>query len=112
MKIDYSKSWSSVGDEFIEFLEENEIDYKVVNDRLEVFSGVRNHMIGGGCNFTLIEYRKKSNNQRLLVAVGGYGIADDCIEEIYSMDLEDDEIYTDEQVANLLREYILELEEA
>lgn len=110
LKIDQVNRWDSNGNEFIEKLEEKGIEYKVVFKRLPVFTLVS---IGaaGGKNFDIIEYVRPSNGRRTLVANGSFGMVDMVMEEVYFFDLEDDQVYTAEEVAEAVRNYIIEEDE-
>lgn len=110
LKINDVERWDSVGSEFMEMLKNKGIEYKVVFKDLEVFK-LTNIGIAGGKRFNIIEYVRPSNGQRALVANGGFASGDCLTEEIYKFDLEEDHIYTSEEVAEAIRTYITEEDE-
>lgn len=110
LKVVDAKRWSSCGNEFLGMLKEKNIKYNVIYKDLKVFKLV-DIDIAGGKKFNILEYHRKSDGQKVLVAHGGFGAGDWCIEEAYVMEIEEGETYTKEEIADTLRNYIKKEEE-
>lgn len=106
LKVAEVRRWESkgVGREFEEILNENNIDYKVVFEELEVFKLVT---LGyqGGQRYKVYEY-VNSNGQRVLVADTVIGNVDSVTEEILLIPLENNQKYTAEEVAEAIRRFL------
>lgn len=107
MKIVKHNQWESTGHEFVEELEKQGIKYSVIIKGLEVFDFIPNLLVSGGRTFDIFEYKRKSDNERVLVAHGSFGIVDSVTEETFVFEFDyDSEKHTKEQIKKLLIEYI------
>jgi hypothetical protein len=105
LKVKNAKHWDSTGNEFLEMLEKRGTKYKVMYKDLKVFEATTPG-IAGGRHFNILDYHRKKDGQRILVANGGFGAGDVVVEEAYVMEVEEDKTYTKEEIAEALRDYI------
>lgn len=105
LKIKDAKHWNSTGSEFLEMLEKKGTKYKILYKDLKVFEAVTPG-IAGGRHFNILDYHRKKDGQRVLVANGGFGAGDVVVEEAYVMEVEEGKTYTKGEIAEALREYI------
>ena len=105
LKVNKVKRWDSTGSEFIQMLEGRGTAYKVLYESVQVFEAVTPG-IAGGRHFDILDYHRKKDGQRILVANGGFGAGDVVVEEAYVMEVEEDKTYPKEEIAEALRDYI------
>lgn len=111
LKVKEVKRWDSVGDEFLRKLESHGIEYKVLYERLNVFE-LATLGVAGGKIFDILDYKRKSDGQRVIVAHGGFGVGDVAVEEIYVIEVGEDEVVKKEDIIETLRDYIKKEEES
>ena len=106
LKVQEVRRWESkgVGREFEEILNENNIDYKVVFEELEVFKLV-SFGFQGGQNYKVYEYIN-SEGQRVLVANTMIGFGDSVTEEVLLIPLKSNQEYTAEEIAEAIRQFL------
>lgn len=109
LKIIDSRVWDSTGNEFIEMLEKNGINYNILYKGLKIFDAV-SLGFAGGTTFDIIEYIRPSNGKRVIAANGGFGAGDFVLEEVYLFEVDDNEKISLEELAEVLRNYIKEHE--